>query len=114
MRSAWAFGATSLPDEDSAVTNTSYRHSTSSISLFQKEFCMLISRGRYLHFDNLDMSLPLISSNCSLCGREFNEAPVSGEHIDLVLMRIRARFEAHQCISKEASATGMRSSRQIG
>ena len=58
---------------------------------------MLITRERYLHFDNLDMSLPFISSNCSLCGREFKEAPVSGEHIDLVLMRIRARFDVPEC-----------------
>lgn len=62
---------------------------------------MLITRERYLHFDNLDMSLPFISSNCCLCGREFNEAPVSGEHIDLVLMRIRARFDAHECTARD-------------
>lgn len=68
---------------------------------------MLITRERYLHFDNLDMSLPLISSKCSLCGREFNEAPVSGERIDLVLMRIRAKFDAHECIPREASASGV-------
>lgn len=63
---------------------------------------MLITRERYLHFDNLDMSLPFISSNGSLCGREFDEAPVSGEHVDLVLvlMRIRARFDAHECTAK--------------
>jgi hypothetical protein len=60
------------------------------------------TRERYLHFDNIDMSRPFISSNCSLCGREFNEAPVSGEHIDLVLMRIRARFDAHECTPREA------------
>ena len=63
---------------------------------------MLISRGRYLHFDNLDMSAPFISSKCSLCGCEFDEAPVSGEHIDLVLMRIRARFDAHECIPERS------------
>ena len=67
---------------------------------------MLITRECYLHFDNLDISLPLISSNCSLCGREFNEAPISGEHIDLVLMRIRARFDAHECIPREAGISG--------
>jgi hypothetical protein len=72
---------------------------------------MLISRERYLHFDNLDMSLPFISCNCSLCGREFSEAPVSGEHIDLVLMRIRARFDAHECTVKRHSKSGMRSQR---
>jgi hypothetical protein len=67
----------------------------------KKDICMLITRERYLHFDNLDLSLPLISSNCSLCRREFNEAPVSGEHIDLVLTRIRARFDAHECTPRE-------------
>jgi hypothetical protein len=72
------------------------------------EVCMLITRERYLHFDNLDMSLPFISSNCSQCGREFNEVPVSREQIDLVLMRIRARFDAHECIPREAPASGMR------
>ena len=68
---------------------------------------MPISGERYLHFDNLDMSLPLISSNCSLCGREFNEAPISGEHIDLVLMRVRARFEAHECLPRKSSVSEM-------
>ena len=63
---------------------------------------MLITRDRYLHFDNLNMSLPLISCNCSRCGREFNEVPVPEEHIDLLLMRIRARFDSHERIAREA------------
>lgn len=55
------------------------------------------TRARYLHFDNIDMSRPLIWSNCSQCGCEFNEEPRSEEHIDMVLLRIRARFDAHVC-----------------
>jgi hypothetical protein len=55
---------------------------------------------RYLHFDNLDMQQPVISSQCSECGRQFNAAPKLGEHIDDLLMRIRAEYEAHICIVK--------------
>jgi hypothetical protein len=57
----------------------------------------MFTRERYLHFDNIDISLPLISANCSLCGCEFNEPPRPGEHIDQLLLRIRAKFDAHQC-----------------
>ena len=61
--------------------------------------CMMDTIERYLHFDNIDMSLLLISANCSLCGFEFNEQPRPGEHVDQVLLRIRAKFDAHQCTS---------------
>ena len=52
---------------------------------------------RYLHFDNLDLQEPVISARCSECGKEFHEVPRQSEHIDELLMRIRAAYEAHVC-----------------
>ena len=54
---------------------------------------------RYLHFDTIDVSLPEIVSQCSACGMQFRGLPRPNEHVDLVLMRIRAEYEAHQCQS---------------
>jgi hypothetical protein len=54
---------------------------------------------RYLHFDNLDMQQPVISSQCNECGKEFNAERREGEHIDDLLIRVRAKFEAHVCES---------------
>ena len=52
---------------------------------------------RYLHFENLDMAQPTISSQCSCCGQTFAAEPKPGETIDDVLLRIRAEFNSHQC-----------------
>lgn len=52
---------------------------------------------RYLHFDNIDMNEPVISSRCSCCSREFAAAPKASEHVDDALLRIRAEFNAHEC-----------------
>ena len=55
---------------------------------------------RYLHFDNIDMDEPVISSRCSHCGSEFAASPEAGERVDDVLLRIRAEFNAHLCESQ--------------
>ena len=53
---------------------------------------------RYLHFDNIDMQQPDISSRCSLCGQTFCAEPKPGERVDDVLLRIRAEFNDHECV----------------
>ena len=55
---------------------------------------------RYLHFDNIDMGQPYISSWCSWCGKTFCAEPKPGERVDDVLLRIRAEFNAHVCESQ--------------
>jgi hypothetical protein len=55
---------------------------------------------RYLHFDNLDMSEPMISAQCSECQKQFNAVPKENERIDDLLMRIRAAYEAHICYGR--------------
>jgi hypothetical protein len=52
---------------------------------------------RYLQFDNIDMGKPDISCRCSRCGQEFSAEPKATEHVDDVLLRIRADFELHNC-----------------
>jgi hypothetical protein len=52
---------------------------------------------RYVHFDNIDFEAPFITSRCSVCAREFEGQPRPGEHVDQVLLRIRAEYEAHEC-----------------
>lgn len=52
---------------------------------------------RYLHFDNIDMNKPDISSQCSHCGLTFKVEPMPSERVDDVLLRIRAQFDAHLC-----------------
>jgi hypothetical protein len=54
-------------------------------------------QDRYLHFENIDIEKPDISSRCSCCGQEFRAEPKPGERVDDVLLRIRAEFEAHKC-----------------
>ena len=58
---------------------------------------MATPSARYLHFDNIDMEKPVISSQCSRCKREFNATPKAGERVDDVLLRIRDEFNAHEC-----------------
>lgn len=53
--------------------------------------------NRYLHFDNIDMEQPDISSRCSRCGQQFSAEPKPNERVDDVLLRIRAAFDAHNC-----------------
>ena len=57
----------------------------------------MIDVGRYLHFDNIDMQKPDISSQCSHCGQTFKAEPKPGERVDDVLLRIRAQFDSHLC-----------------
>jgi hypothetical protein len=57
----------------------------------------MVTNERYLHFDNIDMDKPDISSRCSCCGQEFRAEPKPGERADDVLLRIRAQFEGHKC-----------------
>ena len=52
---------------------------------------------RYLHFDNIDLGEPEISSRCSDCGQEFKASPKLGGRIDESLLQIRADFNAHTC-----------------
>jgi hypothetical protein len=55
------------------------------------------TQPRYLQFDNIDLGKPDISCRCSRCGQEFSAEPKPTEHIDDVLLRIRADFESHNC-----------------
>jgi hypothetical protein len=50
---------------------------------------------RYLHFDNIDMRKPDVSSQCSRCGQRFEAELKPGERVDDVLLRIRAHFDSH-------------------
>ena len=52
---------------------------------------------RYLHFDNIDLEQPDISSQCSQCGETFQAGPKLGEELDDVIFRIRAEYDAHEC-----------------
>lgn len=52
---------------------------------------------RYLRFNNIDMQQPEIISHCSQCEREFRSSTQPGEHVDVVLRRIRDAFLAHEC-----------------
>jgi len=57
----------------------------------------MITVDRYLHFDNIDMEQPNISSQCSHGGQTFKAEPRAGERVDDVLLRIRYEFNSHQC-----------------
>jgi len=57
----------------------------------------MITVDRYLHFDNIDMEQPNISSQCSHCGQTFKAEPRPGERVEDVLLRIRREFNSHQC-----------------
>jgi hypothetical protein len=67
-------------------------------TLGQRENAGTESKGRYLHFDDIDLTMntPVVAS-CSVCGRTFNVEPNAGEVLDSVLLRIRAEFDAHNC-----------------
>jgi len=52
---------------------------------------------RYLHFDNIDVEQPCISSRCSYCGQTFEAEPRSSERVDDIIVRIRCEFNSHQC-----------------
>ena len=54
---------------------------------------------RYLHIDNFDLHLSALSSQCSECGQQFNGERREGEHIDDLLIRVKAEYEAHVCQS---------------
>ena len=58
---------------------------------------MMSTCDRYLHFDDIDMDWPDISSRCSQRGQTFNAEANAAERVDEVLLRIRANFNAHQC-----------------
>jgi len=64
----------------------------------------MTSPARYLHFDNIDMSEPVISSRCSSCAREFVANPEAGERVDEVLFRIRTEFNTHECQAQSRQA----------
>jgi hypothetical protein len=55
---------------------------------------------RYLHFDNIDMRKPDVSSQCSHCGQRFEAEPQPGERVDDVLLRVRAEFDSHLCYER--------------
>ena len=57
----------------------------------------MITVDRCLHFDNIDMEQPEISSQCSHCGQKFKAEPMTGEKVEDVLLRIRYEFNSHQC-----------------
>ena len=76
----------------------SYVRNVHSIEHQLLRVCMIQTSDRYLHFDNIDMEQPNISSRCSQCGQTFNAEPKEGERVDGILLRIRAEFNAHQCL----------------
>ena len=55
---------------------------------------MMSTCDRYLHFDDIDMDWPGISSRCSQRGQTFNAEANAAERVDEVLLRIRADFNA--------------------
>ena len=57
----------------------------------------MLSNERYLHFENIDMQEPNISSRCSVCGQTFRTVPQGAERVDAVILRVRREFEAHKC-----------------
>jgi hypothetical protein len=57
----------------------------------------MLSKDRYLHFDNIDMREPNISSRCSVCGLTFKTVPQGTERMDEVLLRLRRDYDAHEC-----------------
>ena len=61
---------------------------------------------RYLHFENIDVEQPEISSQCSQCGQTFLAEPRAGERVDDVLLRIRDDFNSHQCQERLCLAFG--------
>jgi len=52
---------------------------------------------RYLHFDNINMKDPEVSSRCSCCGKEFKSTQVPRERLEEVLRRVKAEFDTHDC-----------------
>ena len=54
-------------------------------------------QDRYLHFDNIDIEEPDVFSRCSRCGTEFMAVPKPSERVNDVLLRIRAKYDAHEC-----------------
>lgn len=57
----------------------------------------MLSKDRYLQFDNIDMQEPDISSRCSVCGLTFRTVPQGTERVDDVILRVRREYEAHKC-----------------
>jgi hypothetical protein len=55
---------------------------------------------RYLHFDNIDIRQPEVSSQCSHCGQRFEAEPKPGERVDDVLLQVRAEFDSHLCYER--------------
>ena len=58
---------------------------------------VMLEAERYLQFDNIDMSKPIITARCSVCDSEFSAKPKPKERTDDVLLRIRAAFNDHVC-----------------
>ena len=52
---------------------------------------------RQLHFDSFDLKQLTISSQCSVCGREFNGEPIRRELFDDLITRIKADYAVHAC-----------------
>jgi hypothetical protein len=60
---------------------------------------------RYLRFENIETGHS-VTAWCSHCDRRFIDAPQPGDHIDEVLLRMRAEYEAHDCTGKTAGRNG--------
>jgi hypothetical protein len=59
---------------------------------------LAVTRNRYLHFDNIDLSYGrAITACCSACGRQFVGKPIGTERTDDVVLRVRVEFDAHKC-----------------
>jgi hypothetical protein len=57
-----------------------------------------MTRDRYLHFDNIDLSYGrAITACCNACGRQFVGKPIGNERTDDVVLRVREEYDAHQC-----------------
>ena len=77
----------------------------------------MITVDRYLHFDNIDMEQPEISSQCSHCGQTFKAEPRPGERVDDVLLGIQFASMPEEagarCIGDGILATRLRESREM-
>jgi hypothetical protein len=57
-----------------------------------------MTRSRYLHFDNIDLSFGrAITACCNACGRQFVGKPIAKERTDDVVLRVRREYDAHTC-----------------
>ena len=56
-----------------------------------------IPKSRFLRFDQIDIKQRNVSRICSRCKRRFTVHPGRGERIEEIVLRVREKFDAHEC-----------------